>query len=257
MGFANRFRIGLVLLVLLAVVSVVPVGAQTVQRSVNEYVAAQGTFCLDDGMGGCVQFVPPLANFFGWGQPNINRCAAIDYAGIAGRWLMQQSGGALNLGTTTDGTVTERPLGNNQAEVTVLLHTRNALTWAIDQCADFSGPNLLFGHRAPEVLAGAPAALGESFMKAVFLTQPGLPLPDLLQIAFMPQPGQTLTFLSVSARADGPLREAYGVLEGTPGRLTIVQTGLFMTPFMGAVGDGFPAEYVTLQVVGSRKRVSN
>lgn len=249
----SRFRFGwgfgLFLLLLLSVAAT-PVSAQTVGRSVDEFLAAQGTFCLDDGSGGCLLFVPPLPNFFGWSQPAINRCAAIDYAGIANTWLKAHG---RDLGTKIEGTITERPMGNGQAEISVLLHTSNALAWAIDQCADFSAPNLIFGSRAPDVLAGATPALAESFFKVVFLTRPNAPLPDILQVAFAPEPGQSLLFLGGNAHSEGKLRAAFGVPEGTTGRLTIVQTGLFITPFMGAVGDGFPAEYVTLKVIGSRR----
>jgi len=250
---SRRIGWGLALSMMLLIAATVPASAQTVERSLDEFLAAQGTYCLDDGMGGCILFVPPLQNFFGWSQPATNRCAAVDYAGIANNWLKQQSGGTKNLGTRVEGKIMERQLGNGQAEVTVLLHTTSALAWAINQCNDFSGPDLIFGYRAPEVLAGAPAALAEVFMKVVFLTHPNVPLPDLLQIAFAPEPGQTFLFLGGNSQAEGPLRAAYGVAEGTTGRLTIVQTGLFVTPFMGAVGDGFPAEYVTLKVIGSRR----
>ena len=245
-GIGRRFG----LFALFLIVTAAPAGAQTIERSLDEFLAAQGTYCLDDGGGGCLLFVPPLQNFFGWSQPAINRCAAVDYAGIANNWLRSHG---RDLGTRIDGKVMERSLGNGQAEITALLHTSNALAWAIDQCADFSAPNLIFGARAPDVLAGTPASLGESFMKVVILTRPGAPLPDLLQVAFAPEPGQAITFMSTAVQSDGRLRAAFGVPEGTPGRLTIVQTGLFMTPFMGAVGDGFPAEYVTLKVVGGRK----
>jgi hypothetical protein len=100
----------------------------------------------------------------------------------------------------------------------------------------------LFGHRAPEVLAGAEPALGESFLHLKFINAaPGDPLPDLIQLAFFPEPGQKLVLLSFYAQAGGPLAD------GSPGRMQVVQTGLFMTAFKGATADGFPVEKIILR----------
>ena len=57
--------------------------------------------------------------------------------------------------------------------------------------------------------------------------------------------------LSIKVHAAGTLREAFGVQDGTPGRLTCTQTGLFFTNFQGATADGFPVESIDLRVVGS------
>ena len=75
-------------------------------------------------------------------------------------------------------------------------------------------------------------------------------MPDFMQLVYCPAPGQGLRRIRVSASAEGPLREAFGVPDGTPGRLTVSETALFQTPFMGAVGDAFPVEHVNLKVVG-------
>ncbi len=224
--------------------------ADAVQRPIEEFVAAQGTYCLDDGMGGCLLFVPPVANFIGTSDPARGICAAVDYAGLADEWITAASGGAISFGTTFSGSVTEQALEDGRAEVHVRLNTRNALTWATDGC-DFASSPLLFGHRAPDVLAGADAALGDVHFQITFInTAPGAPLPDLIQLFFVPEAGQELRMLAVDARAEGTLRAAYGVPDGTPGRLTDIQSGLFMTRFMGATGDGFPVERITLHPVG-------
>ena len=207
------------------------------ERPIEDFVDAQGTFCIDDGSGGCFLFVPPVANFLGWSDPKEEISASVDYAGLADAY----ANGAF--GTETTGTVTERPLKDGRAEVHVKLHTTNALSWVVDGF-DYTGP-LLFGHRAPEVLAGAEPALGESFLHVKFInTAPGDPLPDLIKLLVDPEPGQELVFLSFHARADGPLAD------GSPGRVEVVQTGLFMTEFQGATADGFPAEKIILQAVG-------
>jgi hypothetical protein len=60
-----------------------------------------------------------------------------------------------------------------------------------------------------------------------------------------------LKFLSFTASGPGPLTAEFGVPEGTPGRCTITQTGLFMTHGQGrALEDSFPAEDIRLRVVG-------
>ncbi len=80
-------------------------------------------------------------------------------------------------------------------------------------------------------------------------SHPGDPLPDLIDL-FINRPGDIVS-LSFRSRADGTLRAAFGVTDGTPGRATVVQTGtLSRTTFGGATGDGFPAERISLKVTG-------
>ena len=226
------------------------------QRPISEFVSAQGTFCRPDGAGGCLLFVPPLQNFLGWRDPQENISISVDYAGIADAWLQSQPGG-VDLGTTTSGILTERPLPDGRAEVHVRLHTRNALTWVINRTgcppgSAFAVCPLLLGYRAPDVLAGAEPALGQSLLTVVFVnTAPGAPMPDLLQISSgrFRLPGQEFHSISIHARADGDLRAASGFAEGTPGHAEVTQVGLFDTgaghrdddahPF-----DGFPAENI-------------
>jgi hypothetical protein len=221
--------------------------SEAVQRPIAEFVSAQGTFCIDDGAGGCFLFVPPTPNFLGQSDPQAGICSSVDYAGLADAW----AGGIF--GTTTSGSITERPLADGRAEVHVRLRTDNALTWVIDGCADFSNHNLLFGHRAPDVVNdGASAALGASLWNIVFVNPaPGHPMPDLLQLFIAPEPGQEVRMLSFYARARGELREAFGVADGTPGFFETSQTGLLMTAFMGATGDAFPVENIVLRAVGN------
>jgi hypothetical protein len=235
--------------------------ASATTRPIEEFVGAQGAFCLPDGSGGCFLFVPPVANFTGWDNggevpPEETRGASVDYAGLANAWIEGASGGAVSFGTTFDGTITERPLADGRVAVQVQLHTQNALAWAIaaDEQGnlDFGSSTLLFGHRAPEVLAGAEPALVESVLQLRFInTGPGVPIPDLLQLFFAPEPGQEVTFLSFHAHGSGPLQAAFGVLDGTPGRLTVTQTALFKFETLPpGSDDNFPAERVELQAIG-------
>jgi hypothetical protein len=221
-----------------------------VQRPISDFVSAQSTFvsapgapvtyCLPNG-GGCA------VGFF---SPSQNRATLVDYAGLADAWIRRASGGSVSLGTRFSGSVTERPLADGRAEVSVVLLTDNALTWVVDGL-DLADGTLLFGNRPADVLGGATAALGSAHLLLKFINSaPGAPLPNIPQLAFFPEPGQEVLQVGFRANIPGPLRAAFGVPEGTPGRMTVTQTGLFMTGFHGAVADGFPAEYVNLKVVG-------
>ena len=187
---------------------------QTTSRPISDFLQTQGTFCFASPVG-CSLFVPPVANFVGWTSPSM--AAAVDYAGLANTCF----GNAF--GTTTTGMITERALANGQAEVTVLLFTKNALTWVV-QGADFENGSVLFGHRwnttSPTcVLNGTPPALGNSFLHIKFInTAPGAPLPDFIQLLFSPGPGQQFIESVFQAIATGPLAS------GAPGTVTVAQT---------------------------------
>jgi len=220
------------------VVSIVP--AMTIQaadaaasttRPISDFVDAQGTFCIDDGNGGCFLFLPPIPNYGGWNNQDFSRCASVDYAGIANAWFEGASGGDLSFGTTTSGRIIERELADGRAEVTVMLRTHNALTWVQNACNDFATDTLLFGNRAADVLNNdATPVLADSFMKIVFInSEPGAALPDLFELGIV-RPDDLL-FLSFTAKADGTLHEASGSAEGTPAKMTIVQTGIYQHEF--------------------------
>jgi hypothetical protein len=238
-------------LAMIMIPSVVLSQGPTTIRPIEDFVDAQGTFCIGVPPD-CFLIVPPIQNFLGMSDGSTGWGASVDYAGLANEWIEDETGGAVSFGTETSGTVIELMLPDGRAEVRVQLHTNNALTWVVDDAGDFAGSNLLFGQRAPEVLAGAEPAFGDSFMSLVFInTAPGAPLPDFIQLVIFPEEGQELRFLKFNAKANGPLRDNFGVPDGTPGKATVIETGLFMTPFMGAVADGFPVERIKLQEVGN------
>jgi len=232
------------------------------QRPISDFISQQGAFCLkSDANGnvdcaasgyhgtGCTLFVPPQPNVGGWIDPNTALFTLVDYAGLADGLL----GGAL--GTTVDGSITEVPLANGRAQVNVLLHTQNALTWASDVSASFPGP-ILFGHLLSDVIKGQDAALGSSLLQLKFTnTAPGAPLPDLIQLIFCPTAGQELTTLSIRVQATGTLRAASGMPDGTSGRLEMTQTGLIgvasiANPNSRVASDAFPAEHIIIQATG-------
>lgn len=212
--------------------------AQVIRRSIDEFVAAQGTYCIDDGEGGCFLFVPPVENFLGWFDPR-GLGISVDYAGLADDYLEG------DLGTSFEGTVTERPLRGGGCLVRVMLHTRDALTWVIPWDPEDENPfgdnDLLFGARVTDIEDGAEPALGDSLLILEYIApECGLPLLDLIELAFFTPEGYELRSVKFIASADGLLAD------GTPGRVHVTQVGLFHTGFHGAVADGFPVERITL-----------
>lgn len=194
--------------------------AVTTRRPIEEFVAAQGTYCFDDGAGGCILFEPPLQNFLGQSDPARDLAGAVDYAGIANQYIIDNGG--TSLGTTFSGTIIETPLSDGRAEVRVILRTRKAMAWVGDG-VDFSGP-VLFGHKVLDVLAGEePATCNSTFRVKLINTAPGAPMPDLIQLVVFPEPGQELLTVGTQCNARGPLREEFGVPEDTPGRAVFRQ----------------------------------
>jgi len=221
-----------------------PVAAQgrPVERSFDEFLAAQGTFCVPDGEGGCFLFFGPFPNFLGWEDEDNMRGAVVDYAGVVDKWLQDQSGGSIQLGTTVTGWVLERPsdfFTEGGVEITVHLEFSRALTFGVAGLDPVADP-LFFGSRAEDVLAGAPAALADGFLTVRYLDQAaGQPLRDLVQVLVFPEVGSAFVSEHFNADADGLLREASGVADGTPGKLKIRQ-----------IGDFVPEVSFPLQIVG-------
>ena len=79
-----------------------------------------------------------------------------------------------------------------------------------------------------------------SFELKFINTAPGAPLPDLIQLFNLPEPGQELTFIDFEGEARGPLPD------GTPGLAKVKQIAL-----LDENGNLiFAVETVTLEVVG-------
>jgi hypothetical protein len=214
--------------------------AGTTHRPIAEFVDAQGTFCVDDGAGGCAIFVPPVANFVGFTDTVHFLGISMDYAGLSDDPL----GGTL--GTAFSGTISERTLKDGSVIINVHLQTSNALTYVIPfdptSSANQFGENpLIFGTRANNVLAGAAPALGDCKLDLEFTnTAPGLPIPDFEQLLFAPGPGQQVLSVVFEGTANGTFAD------GTPGKVHVIERGILDNGFHGAVADGFPAEFITL-----------
>jgi len=265
----------LVVLVIMCLLLQAPLAAQagTTILPIEDFLATQGTYTE------APPFTPPVPNQIGWSGPYppppdtipkgwvnqyTNRFAMVDYAGLANKYLMTQN--YPDLGTSFEGNVMVRELANDPdtVEVTVILHTKNALTWVAQfdgwpATNNFNDLPLLFGARVDNILGtnGMPLlkpALGESFLHVVFKNPKGAPLPDLMELNWARF--SDFVFMRFQGQADGQLRLEFGVPDGTPGRAKITQAGLIDNYFNNPVNksrvkfDGFPAERVDLKVVG-------
>jgi hypothetical protein len=218
------------------------IGGQGAEPSVNirpieDFLEAQGT----EANG-----IPAPLNSVAWADPKAELFIAVDYAGLVNQWIEEQSGGVISLGTEIEGKIIERPLPDGRAVVTVLLHTKNAFT-VVSSLYDPLGPPL-FGYHAWDVADGAEPALGESFLKWVFINDAlGVPLPDLC-VELVPGPTtHEFIMLSLEAQAEGALREAFGVPDGTPGHAQTTQVGLYQP---AEKSPRYPAEHIKVKVVG-------
>jgi hypothetical protein len=225
--------IGLVMTVLPSV-QVKAAGAR--QRSFSEWLTAQGAFV---NPGNCASLV------FGWLTPDFATFARADYSGKIGDCITANGGPAFN--PEFSGSVTERDLPDGTAEIHVIHHFTNTYVVARDQSQGGNPAPAILGYNGAE-LFGHPelqSAVASGTLQARFiLPHPGFPLPNLAEV-------NTLS-LSIRFHGSGPLREAFGVAEGTPGRVLVSQTGLFDIPGQGnGVADGFPAELVRVFQAGN------
>jgi hypothetical protein len=200
-------------------------------RSIQEFIDAQGTLCvLPPGATDCVRLIEDVPILIHYPDAAAGRQVWIDYAGHSAAYIEEQGGPSL--GTTFEGTITERPLADGRAEIHVRLKTRNALTFvvAVDEpvFGTIGTAPLVFGGRPVDILEGVEPGLCDAYLHLKFInTAPGAPLPDAVQVYFMTQPGQEPLYMSMNCSATGPLREAFGVEDGTPGRATVKQLHFF------------------------------
>jgi hypothetical protein len=230
------------------------------QRPLSDFTSRQGAWCAvftQPGGPDCaasyyVDAGPPCVGddrttfSFGqfWYDPSNGLYAGVDVLG-------QLDDGSF--GTTVSGSVAENKLRGGLADVKVLVHGSNVLTRVIDLATG----DLLFGHGYGEVVFdGAEPTLGEAELQLTFTnTAPGASLPDFNQLLSCPAPGQGLEVTSMRARASGPLRDAFGVPDGTPGRFEMTQTGPIGTaqlvdPHSRLAVDAFPAEHIIIRATG-------
>ena len=226
------------LLLGLAIATIPPVHAQDkiVRRDLQEWLDAQGTALSPNPL------LPETPSTFLWvNNPDINGDGIddgpryvmfYDYAAVLAK--PSAYGGVFGPDSIT-GTVTERSIGGGMAEVTVRLKVSGAFIWVTTwdpahQTGDWlwrDGPTV-FGHRETELLANPD--LGEARadvdFTTTFLNEVGAPMPDLITSN---NEGRWLSF-HVTLNATGPLTEAFGVPEGTPGALHWGKPGTLTVP---------------------------
>jgi hypothetical protein len=175
-----------------------------IQRPIEEFISMQGTFCIDDGSGGCAQFNSPTPNVLTWFDPATGIAASVDYAGLAGRWMAERG---MPIGTTVGGDLLEHPQGNGLSLYSVELRAENAASFAV-RGPDLRGP-AVFGYRPWEIKreAGTPA-LGSARLRVQFYGRTGDRLPDLIELVQAPNhPERELVHLEVEFFGNGAMRE--------------------------------------------------
>ena len=234
-----------------------PAGAQSTHRPITDFTNAQGTTSVFGptpdyaiGFSTSATCIPPQCD---------GRIAVVDYPGGGNRYLI--SHGYPSLGTTISGDILERPLADGRAEVTVTLHTTNALTFVstwnpllVSPPQSATTNPRLFGSTPTEVLAGGKPALADSHLVLTFKNpSPGAAMPDVVAWLALGNPApQELVSLYFDSTALGTLHALAGLgPEDTPGKCVITETGvLFRGTFKGATSDGFPVESVDLHAIG-------
>ena len=217
-------------------------------RPISDFLEKQGQH-LTKGI------VPEFMSFTAYyTQDGTNRAVSIDYAGLGARVMRKKTAGAVSLPTKMDGLIYERPLPDGRAEVTIQLHTRNALTFVIEEPeADYDAMGQpIFGYRPQDIVKDYEAdghldvtlSVGSCFFHIVLKnTQVGAALPDLVVFLGVgsPLPGQKLVSLTMFADAHGTIHDDG---EGHAGSVQVMQaTDLdFSFPveeiFVRALADG-------------------
>jgi hypothetical protein len=230
-------KISTLVMILLFVISMcavsvvtVPVAAEpeknVLQRPIEDFIDAQGTFWGPN-------------YYVAWLNNEYILHASVDFAGLDNEWIKAKTGGAVDLGTTFSGTITEKPLDDGRTLVHVNLHTKNALTWVYD----YSKGKVIFGSYPNWVATyGWPASLADCRFDITYITtdEPGAPMLDMFQLIFFPEVGQEVVQNKFVASSKGELNGAFGVPQGTPGMVQIAMSAPLNAPGMWTNGHHMP-----------------
>ena len=222
---------------------------KTATRPIGDWLSAQGS---------CTSVpVNYAANYFSWtGKPApnglVNLLATMDYAGV--------DAAALGLPTAITGTVIEGALADGRTRVKVKVVARDALTYVQEFDGSTIG-SLVFGTTPDDVSGGASPTLGKASFELEYVVARSLgdPMEDVFAGFFVQfgEPGwvcspetppiafEDLHFLGFAGTAGGPCAD------GSASQFSVVQTGLIgaalTNGFRGALGDAFPAEFITIR----------
>ncbi|HEY2018398.1 MAG TPA: hypothetical protein VGH38_33060 [Bryobacteraceae bacterium] len=212
---------------LLISLAAAPAKAQVTSRPLSDFINAQHAFGTY-----------PLTI---WEDPTTNRLIYLDFAGKINEYIVAHGG--TSLGTTLSGTIMERPLKDGTAEISLVLHLQNAVTYA------YQDSKLVFGHTPLQIAGGADPALATINLNMKFtISAPGAPLSDLTDIIFIQQ---KIGFNQLTAIGQGTFRAAYGVPDGTPGFVQTTDTGVLQSHGNGGPrGDSYPVEHIDFHVQG-------
>jgi len=216
---------------------------KAVTRSFDEWLAAQGTFCWPDGEGGCFIFNDPVPNYTVWYNPDTWYALWPDYAGLGAAWIYSETGGSIDIGTNISGKVTERVRQDGSVLVHVTLRATDALIWGLN----WDTWDLLFGYSPQAVVYdGMDPALGTVSLNLKFvMPEPGMPMPDLIEVSFFPEENMYVEFLGLKCKAEGVLHEATGYPEGTWGRAWATQINTAVPqPHNNINWDAWPVENI-------------
>jgi hypothetical protein len=201
------------------------------QRPIADFIAGQGTWCMDNGSGECMLYAKPVANHIGFYDIDKRKLMMIDYATTTNSYLRDKAG--RDFGTTFDGEIREEPTGDGRYRVTVHLRTQNALAYVLNG-EDIMASPLFIGARPIDLMemtpeAKAQVATGNLDMMITYINvAAGLPVPDLMQLVRAPQPGQQLLESQFTFKGTGINR-----ITGQPTTFAITQNGPIMPSIPG------------------------
>jgi len=203
---------------------------QVMQRPITDFLTSQGTYCFDDGFGGCRTFVSPVPNSFAWFDRGQNLGISVDYTGMTNSWLESVSGNQRSLGTQVNGTISEQLREDGRSLVLVDLHTTNAASFAI-RGPQWGVAPAAMGYEPSELKDDqSKPALGTAHLHLAFINDAfGGRLPDLNQLLVAPRKGQELVDFRFDYDGHGTMREN----EGLPVHIWVAQDSPMMMAFPG------------------------
>lgn len=216
------------------------------ERPISDFLSAQGTYCVDpEGKGDCFLYVPPAGNYAAWHAPDPGLTMYIDYAGVANRWVGEQHPGASF--STYSGRVVEEPLSDGRARITVQLTMKNAMVYMV-KGTDLANSEAVFGYRTDKLEGSTePPAMGNGTMTLTLINPaPGMPIPDLVQLAKFPQEGQKLLKLTFRFDASGTFRDQMG--GERQANISVYSSGPIMAGYPGQESMTPPMAYSSLSV---------
>jgi hypothetical protein len=215
---------------------------RVIKRPIEDFLSAQGT-----AFGYWL--------YLAWLDSDLNYWVNVDYAGKINDWVKNYTKGELSFNTEITGSVTEGVLSDGRTDVHVSLHTKNAITYIRDLSQ--VGSPAIFGHQGWEVVYNnLKPSFADCSLEVIYITtaKPGSPMPDLMQVALHPEPGQKLIELSFSAQAHGELHESFGVNEGTIGKVMIMQKGIMKLNDLDTF-NLMPIRRVEIEVIDEKQRL--